>query len=94
LGGLGLDWRVQEVEEKEETSRSSSPAAETQDTAGIRSAAVGQVAGSTFTRRQRFGRFPATGTSGTGWSRREGAPSGVDFAPSKLEAVNRAAGSA
>jgi hypothetical protein len=25
LGGLGLDWRVQEVEEKEETSGSSSP---------------------------------------------------------------------
>jgi hypothetical protein len=29
LGGLGLDWRVQEVEEKE-TSRCISPAAETQ----------------------------------------------------------------
>jgi hypothetical protein len=26
-----------------------------------------------------------------GWSRREGAPGGVDFAPSELEAVNRAA---
>jgi hypothetical protein len=26
---MGLDWRVQEVEEKEETSRSSSPTAET-----------------------------------------------------------------
>jgi hypothetical protein len=31
------------------------------------------------------------GSGGTGWSRREGDPSGVDFAPSELEAVNRVA---
>jgi hypothetical protein len=31
------------------------------------------------------------GRGETGWSRREGGPGGVDFAPSELEAVNRAA---
>jgi hypothetical protein len=59
--------------------------------AGIRPTADGQVAGSTFTQRRRFGRFSVTGSCGTGWSRREGAPGGVDFAPFELEAVNRAA---
>jgi hypothetical protein len=82
---------VQEVEEIKGVRGDAHRRRRRRDTGGIRPAAVGQAAGSTFTRRRRFGRFPATGSGRTGWSRREGAPGGVDFAPSELEAVNRAA---
>jgi hypothetical protein len=40
------------------------------DTAGIPPAAIGQAAGLTFTQWRRYGRFPAMGSGGTGWSRR------------------------
>jgi hypothetical protein len=60
------------------------------DATGIRPAVVGQVAGSTFTQRRRFGGFPARGKGSPNASRHREVPGGDSFARRRPGIANRA----